>query len=84
MTPAMIDVTTQEPIVVHDEGTGGPYIMVPLDQLEAIEGILRANNVSHWTDSDAISLDGEPAIVVVNLGRDANAHLVHRLLDAVN
>jgi hypothetical protein len=29
--PVMIDATTQEPIVVHAEGTGGPYIMVPLE-----------------------------------------------------
>lgn len=80
----MIDLTTQEPIVVHKEGTGGPYIMVPLDQLSAIETMLSANGVSHWSDPDAISLDGRPAIVVINLGRGANADRVQRLLDAAN
>lgn len=77
----MIDVTTQEPIVVHTEGTGGPYIMVPLDQLEAVEAILQRSGISHWTDSDAISLDGRPAIAVVNLGRGADAGRIQRLLD---
>src|SRR4051812_48030426 len=49
---AMIDTTTQERIVVHAEGSGGPYIMVPLDQLQAVETILRDNGISHWTDTD--------------------------------
>lgn len=78
----MIDVTTHERIIVHTEGTGGPYIMVPLDQLSAVEQVLRANRIGHWTDSDAISLDGKPAVVVINLGRGANATAIQRLLDA--
>jgi len=80
----MIDLTTQEPIVVHTEGTGGPYIMIPLDQLDAVEAILQANHIYHWTDSDAISLDGKPAITVINLGRGANTSLVQQLLNAAS
>jgi hypothetical protein len=80
----MIDLTTQEPIVVHTESTGGPYIMIPLDQLDEVQAILRSKDISHWTDSDSISLDGKPAITVINLGRGANAGLVQRLLDAAN
>jgi len=45
--PAMIDLTTQEPILVHTEGPGRPYIMIPVDQLDAVGAILQANNVSH-------------------------------------
>ncbi len=77
----MRDLITQERVTVNAEGTGGPYIMVPVDQVDAIEGILKANHVSHWTDSDAISLDNKPAIIVINLGRGADAENVQRLLD---
>jgi hypothetical protein len=80
----MIDATTRERIIVYDEGTAGPYIMLPLDQLEAVEQILRDNEVPHWTDADAVSLDGKPAIVVINLGSGADAAAVQRLLDAAN
>jgi hypothetical protein len=80
----MIDLETRKPVVVRSGGTGGPYIMLPLDQLQAVESVLRAHNVYHWTDSDAISLDGKPAIVVVNLGRGSDAALAQQLLDSVN
>lgn len=79
----MIDVTTRQRILVHDEGgKGGPYIMLPLDQLDAVEALLRANDVYFWTDSHSISLDGNPAFIVINLGRGADAGQVQRLLDA--
>ena len=80
----MIDATTHERLIVHAEATGGPYIMVPLDQLDAVEAVLRANSISHWTDADSISLDGKPAIVVINLGRGTDASRVQRLLDGTN
>ena len=65
-------------------GNGGPYIMVPLDQLGAVEAVLRNNRIGYWVDSDAISLDGKPAVIVINLGRGANAAPIQQLLDAVN
>ena len=80
----MIDSETRERIVVSAEGTGGPYIMVPLDQVADIEGILRGDKIPFWVDSDAISLDGEPAIIVVNLGRGADVNRVQQLLDAAH
>jgi hypothetical protein len=80
----MIDVETRKPVVVNSGGTGGPYIMIPLDQLQTVESMLRAHNVYHWTDTDSISLDGKPAIIVVNLGREGNAALAQQLLDSVS
>ncbi|HEX4792181.1 MAG TPA: hypothetical protein VH370_00225 [Humisphaera sp.] len=80
----MIDSETKEKVVVRTEGGAGAYIMVPLDQIAEIEGILRDNRVSFWVDSDAISLDGKPAISVINLGRGADVARVQRLLDAAN
>lgn len=79
----MIDSETEERIVVHTEGTGGPYLMVPLDQLDAVETVLRNNRIKYWVDSDAISLDGKPAVIVINLGRGADPVPVQALLDAV-
>lgn len=78
----MIDAITRERIVIHTEGTGGPYFMVAQEQLDAVTTALRARNVPHWVDEDAISLDGEPAVAVVNLGRAADVPAVQRLLDA--
>lgn len=80
----MIDSETQERIVVHSEGTGGPYIMILLDQLDAVEAILRDKGISYWVDSDAISLDGKPAIIVINLGRGTDPMAVQQMLDAVH
>ena len=54
---------------MHTEGAGGPYIMALVEQVGDIERLLRDNRVSFWVDADAISLDGNPAISVVNLGR---------------
>ena len=53
--------------------------MVPSDQLAAVETVLRSSQVSYWTDSDAISLDGKPAIAVINLGRGADVSRVQQL-----
>ncbi len=80
----MIDTETRDRIRVHTEGTGGPYIMAPADQVGDIERLLLDNCVSFWVDSDAISLDGNPAIIVVNLGRGADVARVQQLLDASN
>lgn len=78
----MIDSTNQERVVVSTDGSAGPYIMVPFDQLEAVKSILQKNKVPFWVDADAISLDGKPEIAVVNLGRGASASQVQQLLDA--
>ena len=78
----MTDSETRERIVAHAEGKGGPYIMLPLDQLAVIQAILRDNRISHWVDSDAISLDGKPVVIVINLGRGADSLRAQQLLDA--
>lgn len=79
----MVDSETQERVVIHAEGTAGAYIMAPVDQIAHIEGVLRRNRVSFWVDDDAISLDGKPAVSVINLGRGADVARVQRLLDEV-
>ena len=58
--------------------------MLPLDQVADIEGILRSGNIPFWVDSDAISVDGEPAIIVVNLRSEADVNRAQHLLDAAH
>jgi hypothetical protein len=78
----MNDLETQQRIEVSAAGTGGPYLMVPLDQLASIEAVLRSEHLSYWVDSDAISLDGKAAVVFINLGRGTDVNRVQKLLDA--
>lgn len=78
---SMIDVTTQRPLHVSTDGTAGPYIMVPLDQLETLRVLLDNNRVRYSVDENAISLDGGPYIAVVNLGRGVDAKAVQGILD---
>jgi hypothetical protein len=77
----MNDVQTRRPIHVSTDGTGGPYIMAPVDQLGQIRELLVRNAVEHWVEPNAISLDGEPAIVVINLGLAGDAGRVQTILD---
>jgi hypothetical protein len=78
----MIDATTHERMIVSGDGTAGPYVMVPVEQLQVVETVLRAHGISYWVDSDAISLNGKPEITVVNLGRGVRAEQIQHLLDA--
>ena len=57
--------------------------MVPVDQLDLVRTVLTENNVPHWVDHNAISVDGRPAVVVINLGKRSDPHSVQALLDAV-
>ena len=77
----MIDATTQKPLHVSTDGTAGPYIMVPLSQLDEVKQLLDARHVRYWVEENAISMDGAPYIVVINLGREGNAAFVQSVLD---
>ena len=55
--------------------------MIPLGQLRGIRELLDCHAIRYWVDSDAISLDGKPAIAVINFGRAGNARQIQALLD---
>jgi hypothetical protein len=78
----MIDATTREPLSVSQDGNAGPYIMVPVTQLNKVTTILETNKVPFWVDEEAISLDGRPEIAVINLGHRSSPGMVQRLLDS--
>ena len=77
----MIDVTTKKPLYVSTDGDAGPYIMVPVQQIDDVRTLLDANNIPYWVDEDAISFDGKPEVTVVNLGRGSDAPRVQNILD---
>lgn len=77
----MIDISTNNPLRVSTDGDAGPYIMVPVEQIDHVRRLLDANNVPYWVDEVAISLDGKPEITVVNLGGGADADAVQAMLD---
>lgn len=77
----MIDMTTEKPLRVSNDGTAGPYIMVPVNQLDAIRRLLDRHAVRYWVEEDVISLNDEPEIAVINLGRGADAVAVQAILD---
>jgi hypothetical protein len=79
----MTDISTNKPLCVSTDGTAGPYIMVPLDQLDDVRRALDENNIRYWVDEAAISFNDKPFIATVNLGRAGNANSVQAILDAI-
>lgn len=77
----MIDSSTRKPLTVSTDGDAVPYIMVPVQQIEDLRALLDANTISYWVDEVAISLDGKPAVTVVNLRRGTDAGSVQKMLD---
>ena len=78
----MTDSATRQPIRVSTDGTAGPYIMVSVELLEKVRELLVENDVPHWVDHLAISVDRRPAVTVINLGRKTDPRRVQELLDA--
>jgi hypothetical protein len=78
----MTDTATQRPIRVSTDGTSRSYIMVSVELLDKVQKLLVDNDVSHWVDHLAISVDGRPAMTVIHLGRRVDARQVQDLLDA--
>ena len=77
----MIDVSTKKPLYVSTDGDAGPYIMVPVQQLDHVRTLLDAKNIPYWVDEDAISLDGKPEVTVINLRLGCDAASVQDILD---
>jgi hypothetical protein len=77
----MIDEMTRRTLRVSTDGVAGPYLMVPVTQLDAVLAALDRRHVHYWVDADAISLDGEPAVTVINFGRSGDADRVQAALD---
>lgn len=77
----MIDEMTKDRIRISTDGIAGPYLMVPMPQLVRVRDLLDRHTVRYWVDSDAISLDGKPAIAVINFGRTGDSARIQTLFD---
>ncbi len=77
----MIDAETRTPLRVTNDGIAGPYLMLPVSQLDRVRNLLDRDDIKYWVDTCAISLDGKPAMVVVNFGRSGDAARVQAILD---
>ena len=77
----MIDEMTKDSLRVSTDVVAGPYLMLPMVQLDAILAVLDRHKVRYWVDADAISLDNEPAITVINFGRFGDAVRIQAILD---
>jgi hypothetical protein len=77
----MSDETTKTRFRVKSDEIAGPFLMLRLAQLAAVREILDRNPIRYWVDSEAISLDGKPAKIVINFGRTGDAAQIQRLLD---
>ncbi|MEX2138078.1 MAG: hypothetical protein WD894_02370 [Pirellulales bacterium] len=79
----MIDTTTDKPLYVSTDGGAGPYIMVPVVQLEGVTALLDSNKIPYWADEEVISLDGKPEVAVINLEHGSDPEKVQDLLDSI-
>ena len=77
----MIDIVTHKQLRISTDPVAGPYLMLPLTQLAQVRELLDLHGIRYWPDADAISLDGRPAIVVINFGRAGDGARVQHLLD---
>jgi hypothetical protein len=77
----MIDAMTKGRLVVSNDVTAGPWLMLEISQLDAVLAVLDRNKVRYWVDSDAISLDNEPQTTVINFGKTGDAVRIQAILD---
>jgi len=78
----MIDVTTERPLKVSTNGTVGPYIRVAVSQLDDLTRLLKSHGIGYAVDELSLSLNGAPAMTVVNLGRRGDAAAAQRIIDS--
>ena len=77
----MIDEMTRKSLRVKGDAIGGPYLMVTIDQLDAVRAVLDRHKAYYWVDADAISLDNEPPVTVINFGKGGDAARIQAILD---
>jgi hypothetical protein len=77
----MIDEITKDRLCVSTGVEAGPYIMMTITHLDAVLARLDRHEIRYWVDADAISLDNEPAVTVINFGRSRDPARIQAFLD---
>jgi hypothetical protein len=79
----MIDGATKKPLRVIPNDEVGPYINLPLDQLDEVRRVLDSHGIRYRVLEDAISLNGGPFMVIIHLARGTDPQAVQGVLDSV-
>ncbi len=77
----MIDSFTKKRMRVVDDEDDEPYIIVRVDQLDAVEAILDRVGCVYDADGDRISLNRHPYATFVTLDPRADVPAIQKLLD---
>jgi hypothetical protein len=77
----MIDSFTKKPIRVYDDGGGEPYIIVRLDQLDAVKKLLDRAGCRYHVDDDQVSINGHPFVTIVSLEPGVDVAAIQKKLD---
>jgi len=78
----MIDPGTQKPFRVLTDALAGSYIKVSMNGLECLRKILEDNDIRHWVDHYAVSVDSGLASKMIYLHRKTDPTRVQVLLDS--
>jgi hypothetical protein len=77
----MTDTAKQSPLKVHDS-TVGPYMRLPLSQVEAVGRILDRHGIKYWVEDIVISMNHGPEIAWLFTKGNPDIALIQSLLDA--
>jgi hypothetical protein len=79
----MIDTATNPPLRVSTEGAAGPFILLPVSQVEEVTQLLKNHGIRHWVQESNISLNGGPFTTIIELGHGGDPKKVQALLDGI-
>ena len=77
----MVDPGTEKPFRVVTDALAGSYIKVSVNGLECLRKLLEDNDIRHWVDHYAVSVDSGPAFTMIYLHRKTDPTRVQALLD---
>lgn len=79
----MTDITTHKPLRVSTDGPS-PYIRMSFDQLDDVRLLFDSRNIAYQVEELAVSINGGPETVIIDLGRGGDAAAVQAVLDSGN
>ena len=68
-------------IRIAASGSLGSYLTVPVGRLPEIRGILDTHGQKYWTDTYSLSINGQPAVAIINLSPGSDVRVIERLLN---
>ena len=78
----MVDVTNKKPLRVSTDGTAGPYLMLPLDDVGRVKGLLDSHGIRYFVEENAVSLNGRPYVTLIDFGLRGDASSIQTILDS--